>query len=294
MSERGVFAVDRGIFEHPKFKEAKQPLSKLEAWMWLLSSAAWKPHTRRVSGRSFELKRGQLVASTRYMAERWRWSEAKVRRFLDLLKTDADTDAEIDAVADAGVTVITIRKYDQYQRVSLPRDADTDADIGAKPDAVATQERRNKEDIQDKEDILGGVRASKILPVVADGWPADYREQFWAKFPNKVGKPKALAKLDGCRKRRIEWPAIIDGLDRYIRTKPPDRPWLNPETFLNQERWADQPAAFSAQGSRQNGRRTVHDAADDLLARVRALDEPAPRSLCDGTGEGPVRLLPSR
>lgn len=43
-----------------------------------------------------------------------------------------------------------------------------------------------------------------------------------------------------------------------------------------------------------NGRRTVHDAADDLLARVRALDEPAPRSLRDGTGEGPVRLLPPR
>lgn len=43
-----------------------------------------------------------------------------------------------------------------------------------------------------------------------------------------------------------------------------------------------------------NGRRTVHDAADDLLARVRALDEPAPSGICDGTGEGPVRLLPPR
>lgn len=43
-----------------------------------------------------------------------------------------------------------------------------------------------------------------------------------------------------------------------------------------------------------NGRRTVHDAADDLIARVRALDEPAPRSICGGEGEGAVRLLPSR
>jgi hypothetical protein len=43
-----------------------------------------------------------------------------------------------------------------------------------------------------------------------------------------------------------------------------------------------------------NGRRTVHDAANDLHARVLALDDPAPSGLCDGTGQGPVRLLSSR
>ena len=32
------------------------------------------------------------------------------------------------------------------------------------------------------------------------------------------------------------------GVDRYIGSKPPDRPWLNPSTFLNQRRWEDEPA----------------------------------------------------
>lgn len=41
-----------------------------------------------------------------------------------------------------------------------------------------------------------------------------------------------------------------------------------------------------------NGRRTVHDAANDLVARVAALDEPAPSGLCERAGEGSVRLLP--
>lgn len=81
--------------------------------------------------------------------------------------------------------------------------------------------------------------------VVDDDWPPDYRDRFWDRYPNKVGKPKALAKLDACRKRRIPFNAIMDGLDRYIRTKPPDRQWLNPETFINQERWNDQPAPVS-------------------------------------------------
>jgi hypothetical protein len=42
-----------------------------------------------------------------------------------------------------------------------------------------------------------------------------------------------------------------------------------------------------------NAKRTVHDAARDLAARVRALDEPAP-GLCDGSGGSVVRMLPAR
>jgi hypothetical protein len=47
-----------------------------------------------------------------------------------------------------------------------------------------------------------------------------------------------------------------------------------------------------AQQGNSNGRRTVHDAARDLSARVQALDEPAPE-LCDATGRSSLRLLPS-
>lgn len=77
---------------------------------------------------------------------------------------------------------------------------------------------------------------------LAAGWPSDFREQFWNQYPHKVGKPKAVAKLELAMKRGIAWQSILDGLDRYIRAKPADRPWLNPETFINQERWTDQPA----------------------------------------------------
>lgn len=66
-------------------------------------------------------------------------------------------------------------------------------------------------------------------------------EDFWKGWPNKVGKPKALTAFIGKRKSH-SLQAIIAGRDRYVRTKPPDRPWLNPATFLNQERFNDQPA----------------------------------------------------
>jgi hypothetical protein len=72
-------------------------------------------------------------------------------------------------------------------------------------------------------------------------------DAFWRRWPHKVGKPaaeKAFAKVSG------EIEAILIGIDRYIRDKPPDRPWLNPATFLNQRRWEDAPAE-TFQASRQ-------------------------------------------
>jgi len=83
----------------------------------------------------------------------------------------------------------------------------------------------------------------------ADDWPNDYRELFWQLYPHKIGKKTALAKLDRIRKRRdATWPHLVAALRRYIADKPPDQAWCNPETWLNQGRWDDQPA-FQLTGS---------------------------------------------
>lgn len=129
VSERCVFAVDRGIWDHPSF--ANQPLTEREAWTWLIGQASFKARTKRIGSVVLELKRGQVAASLRFMADKWQWREPRVRRFLKRLKTDA----MIDAATDAGITVITICNYDKYQKVSLPRDAQIDA--------AATQRRKH-------------------------------------------------------------------------------------------------------------------------------------------------------
>jgi len=136
MSERGVFAIDRGLFGHPAFKS--QTFTQREAWIWLIAEAAFRGHDRRIGSITLHLARGQVAASLRYMAERWGWSEPTVRRFLNRLKELR----MIDAATDAGITIITISNYSKYQRVSLPKDAAHDAARDAKP----TQARRKKED----------------------------------------------------------------------------------------------------------------------------------------------------
>jgi hypothetical protein len=76
---------------------------------------------------------------------------------------------------------------------------------------------------------------------------AEFDTTFWPAFPNKTGKPKALSAFLAAR-RKAELTAIMAGLRRYVASKPPDRPWLNPATFLNQERWMDEPAFTARAG----------------------------------------------
>lgn len=127
MEKAGVFAVARGVFDHPLF--ADEPFSEREAWIWLVGEAAWRPTRARVGRAIVTLARGQLAHSTRFMAAKWKWSEARVRRFLARLKEDAMIDVKTDALA----TQITICNYDAYQKVGMPTDAE------------ATQRRRSSD-----------------------------------------------------------------------------------------------------------------------------------------------------
>ena len=91
MKKTGYYLVGRGLFEHPRF-EPKAAFSPLEAWLWLIESAAFAPLPVPImEGRGREiitLQRGQLSYSIRYLARAWRWSPNRVRRFLDGLSDD--------------------------------------------------------------------------------------------------------------------------------------------------------------------------------------------------------------
>jgi hypothetical protein len=121
-------------------------------------------------------------------------------------------------------------------------------------------------------------------------------DRFWSVWPNKVGKPvaeRAFAKVAN------EVDAIISGVERYVRDRPPDRDWLNPSTFLNQRRWEDQPAPVFSEHDRQTNSGTkVHAAAqklcDDVASGVLQFGAAPPPLLAvdrERDRQAPTRLL---
>lgn len=101
----------------------------------------------------------------------------------------------------------------------------------------------------------------EVLPPAGHAVPAAARRMgfdassfgtFWFAYPHKVGKQDALKAFEAVAKSgRVSFEQLMNGLAAYQRTKPPDRAWCNPGTWLRQGRWDDEPAS-------ETGRATGH------------------------------------
>ena len=135
------------------------------------------------------------------------------------------------------------------------------------------EEKRIEENRIDKKDT----RATRAVSV-------GRFDEFWEAWPNKVGKPiaaKSYAKVSG------EHEAIMEGLSAYIASKPSDRPWLNPSTFLNQRRWEDLPAPVDARGNAAKPKISA------ITEAILFMDEDDGQSETDTLGNSsPVQQIP--
>jgi hypothetical protein len=148
----GVFAVHRGVFDHPIF--APEPYTEREAWIWMLSAAAWKDTRVRVGTTVYDLKRGELVFATRFLAERWKWNHSRVVRFLKKLKTET----MVNTLATRDATHITICKYEEYQFGGNADETPTETQT-----ETETKRQRNKEE-EDNNLRTNNSRSADALP----------------------------------------------------------------------------------------------------------------------------------
>jgi len=128
------------------------------------------------------------------------------------------------------------------------RDPSPDPDRGRIASEVKLSEVNNKDISSLRSDIdhrpAGKPRAEPNPRKHA--YPNDAFTRWYADYPHKVGKgaaKKAFAKVQASDV--VDFTELLDGLRRYRQTKPHDRPWCNPATWLNEERWADAPASTS-------------------------------------------------
>lgn len=172
MSEYGVFAVARSIFDDPDF--ADEPLTQREAWLWIISEAAFKARRVRGPGGPVDLERGEFCHSVRFMATAWSWSKSRVDRFLDMLENR-------DMLRDTsrgGAKVYSVCNYNKFQVVGIPGEADHGTACGTE----AGHERDKREE-RKKEEEDTSFGSKDPLEVTAPGVsePADP--------PGKPGAP---------------------------------------------------------------------------------------------------------
>lgn len=115
MAEPGFLQLSRKLFSHQFWCE-KRVFSRAEAWLDLIREAAWKPHKKLISGHLIEVQRGGIVASVRFLADRWKWSTTKVCLFLDVLRLDEMIKTE----KRHGITLVLLCNFEQYNTPGAP------------------------------------------------------------------------------------------------------------------------------------------------------------------------------
>lgn len=106
----GWIALHRKFAEHPLWSK-RRIFSEAEAWIDILMEVN---HTERkvlIGGRVITCKRGQSLNSNGTWASRWNWTESKVRRYWNLLKS-------MDMIETENLrktTRLTVCNYDTYQ-----------------------------------------------------------------------------------------------------------------------------------------------------------------------------------
>ncbi|AZO54896.1 hypothetical protein EJ077_16665 [Mesorhizobium sp. M8A.F.Ca.ET.057.01.1.1] len=83
------------------------------------------------------------------------------------------------------------------------------------------------------------------LSLAMTAFPVSSFESWWQLYPEKVGKGAARKAFERAQ-RKATVDTLTAGLERYIADKPADRAWCHPSTWLNQERWTDEPTATKA------------------------------------------------
>jgi len=205
----GYVKIGRAVFGHNMFKE--EPYTEREGWIWLICGASYKTDTIRIPNTNIvtEVKRGDYVASIRFLATKFKWSNSRVRRFLDRLTRGK----MVSTVSDTGITKISIANYDKYQFfVEQP-----------------TQQRVQRQ-IKTDTNISKEVNTISIY--------STQFELYWSTIPSKMRKGKGKA-FNAFKKSKYEL-TIEELSDRYKKHHEINKEFTkHPATWLNQECWLD-------------------------------------------------------
>lgn len=110
----GFIPVRRSLFDHFLFNEHRV-FSRFEAWLDLIQMASFTDDNKiMIAGKLIERDRGEVVASLRYLMQRWNWSMSKVCDYLELLRSQQ----MVVATKENGVTKLLLVNFEKHNNLS--------------------------------------------------------------------------------------------------------------------------------------------------------------------------------
>lgn len=181
------------------------------ALIWLIAEANYLPGSKIIEGKKYYLNRGQLVASVRFLSERFGWKgSARAHRFLERLESLGYITKE----TETGLCKITICNYDNFQ--------DT-------PNGYETQkDQTEKKTVTNNKRITQESTKNNLPPIVP---PQEYRDvggylepSFDIKRHMDGSKILEIKRIIG--KHSLDF--VMDEYHIYVNTvarQPPEKPW---------------------------------------------------------------------
>jgi len=111
MAPAGYIRLHRQIQDHWVWSSG----DTARGWMDLVMLAAWEPHAVTIKGQLCTLERGDLAASVRFLAHRWRWGLRKTASFLARLQVDEMLVKKRNGSGNGSPSVFRVVNYDTYQ-----------------------------------------------------------------------------------------------------------------------------------------------------------------------------------
>jgi len=159
-----------------------EPFDRRSAWIDLLLLVNHEEKEIVFDGNKILVSKGQKITSIRFLADRWHWSTTKVRKYLELLKSENMIKIE----SDNKKTLLTVVNYEVYQNTKHTENTQETH----RNDTEVTQKNTNNNDNNDNNVNNENKKNKESL----DDLIEQNFETLWKLYPRKEGKSSVSKK----------------------------------------------------------------------------------------------------
>lgn len=161
---------------------------KALAWIDILLSASYSESKVKIKSKVFNVQKGQWLVSQVTLQKRWKMSQNKVKRLLNLLQNDG----MISVFTNELTSIITICNFSSFQDDGRAVELAVERAVERAADEQSNDIQRSKE-IQEVKKKKRSAKSADFEPLASLSYSQKCFDVFWTEVEKrKTGKPEAL------------------------------------------------------------------------------------------------------